>query len=213
MNKEALSEMMSAVASNAVKASNAVDDGLMARVRDGMSGHPKSPSFDAGSSTAQGPRDDDASKPKEYVRPELRGKPTNSDPTGSAAVQALNYGDRGAQDAKDLIRLAKAMHAMSEQFIEIASRYNARQPSVIDRGVSSANDDPGCVSCARVEGFGGKAWWNPATRKTTLANGLKVGLCNWCYETPTLGARWDGILPPVEAVAAQRDGKPVRRSA
>lgn len=63
MNARDLAEMLTGVAADAITAANAVEDGLMDRVEDGKLGHPRSPSFNAGTSTSKPPKDDDANKP------------------------------------------------------------------------------------------------------------------------------------------------------
>ena len=203
LNRESLMALLVGVSDKANKATTKVDGGLMVRVRDGLPGHPKSPSFDAGQSTNPPPDD---------MADELRGKTIHSDPTGTAAMQSAMFGNRARDDAKALIRAAIAADRALTLFLDTAAHYEARTPNLIDQG--KAADEPGCLSCARVPGHGGKPWWNPQTRTTTLSSGVKVALCNWCYETPRIGARWTGQLPPVEDVASFRDnGRPRKKSA
>lgn len=183
---------------------DAIDDGLLTRVRDSFAGHPRSPSFDAGQATTAPPPDLD-------VPEDLRGKDTHTDPTGSAAVQAAMFGNKGLQDARALAHDINLIRSTTRHASDLRGRYSARRANVVE---AAADEEPGCMSCARVTGHGGKPWWNPATRTTTLASGAKVALCGWCYETPSIGARWSGQLPHVEDVAHYRDnGRARKRSA
>lgn len=220
MNKESFVELLNELAADAVEAANAVEDGLMTRVRDGMHGHPRSPSFNAGQSTAAPPKDDDPNNPRAFLAPSLRGRDTHSDPTGSAAVQALDYGEQAEADRRQLIRDARAARLAMARFRRTAAKYTARAPSVIDRQEDKA-EDRGCESCARVDSPGtvGKPknertpLWNPTHVVTTLADGSQVRVCRWCADGE-VGTRRTGTLPEREDVMAYRDtGRARKRTA
>ena len=181
-----------------------VDDGLLTRVRDNFAGHPRSPSFDAGQSTSAPPPDLD-------LPDELRGKDTHADPTGTAAVQAAMFGNKGRQDARALAHDINLIRRTTRHATDLSGQYSPRRANAVE---AAGDEEPGCQSCARVPGHGGRPWWNPATRSTTLESGAKVNLCGWCYETPVIGARWSGQMPPTEDVAHYRDnGRARKRSA
>lgn len=216
MNQHAVKRALEEAVQNLDLASTALDNGLVDRIRDNLAGTLRSPSLDAGESTANAPRDDDASNVREYLRPELRGRMTHSDPTGSAAVQALNYGDQAATDEKELERLAKAAQKAAAAIAVIAARYQPRKATAVDK--VDSEPEPGCVSCARVPGPGSvgmaksmqQPWWNPVARNVTLADGSEAALCEWC-RTQT---RATGALPDREDVISYRDtGRARRRSA
>lgn len=220
MNKTALVELLTELAGDAIAGANAVEDGLMTRVRDGMHGHPRSPSFDAGQSTAKPPKDDDPESPRSYLEPSLRGRDTHSDPTGTAAVQALDYGDQAEVDRRQLIKDAKAARLAMARFVRTAAKYNPRAPSAIDKQEDQA-EDRGCESCARVDSPGtvGKPrnertpWWNPTHVVTTLADGSQVRVCRWCADGE-VGTRKTGTLPEKDDVMAYRDtGRARKRTA
>lgn len=212
MTKQEMVESLRRTAARATKLADALEAGLAVRVRDGFAGHPKSPTIDAGQSTSGRPADDDPQKPKEYLRPELRGVMTHSDPTGAAAVQALNYGDRGKQDAKTLGRIIKAADMAMGVGEEIEHRYSAHPPSAVD--AATGVEDAGCQSCARIKGPSGKSdWWNPVALTTTLTSGAKVDLCDWCWRGE-VGVKHTGHLPDVLDIASHRDnGRARKRSA
>ena len=202
MNREALVALLTETVADLTALAAQVDDGLIVRIRDSFPGHPQSPSFDAGQST---------NRPPENLPDELRGRTIHSDPTGQAAVQSIDHGNQGRDDAKSLMKDIAALRKTARHAMDTASRYTARKPNVLDQ---AGAEEPGCQSCARIPGPSGKPWWNPATRSTTLASGAKVSICGWCYDTPRLGARWSGQLPPVEDVLSYRDnGRARKRSA
>lgn len=189
------------------------------RIHDSRLGHLRSPSLEAGGSTSPPPRDDDASKPKEFVPADLRGKPPVSDPTGTAALQALNYGDQAVQDQKRLDRNLASMLKLLRESEDIVARYDQRTANMVEQQQEA---EPGCASCSRVDSPGtvGLAksqrspWWSKPTRSTRLRDGTKVEVCNACYESVEVGVRWTGDLPPRDWVEYLRDnGRPRKRTA
>jgi hypothetical protein len=133
--------------------------------------------------------------------------PNISDPTGEAALRA----DRARDDEHEILRQLRNARRALDRAVTIANRYQLRDPSEWDLA-EAAEGEPGCVSCARIKGPRTTRWWNPIARHTTLANGVRVGLCWYCYHAAGIGARHTGELPPKEAVEAQRDGRRYKRT-
>lgn len=191
-----------------------IEAGFLNRVRDGQAGQVRSPSFDAGQATSKPPADDDASKPKEYLPEDLRGRLNRSDPTATAAVQALNYGDRAAADLRLVDKRIRSGEVVVGELEQVVSAWTPHTASLFDQQTST-DPEPGCQSCARVASPGtvGRAkrdqtpWWNPVAREVTLADGSKVGLCEWCR----VQVRETGELPPERHVESYRDGVRVKR--
>lgn len=132
-----------------------------------------------------------------------------NDPTGEAAIRP----DRARDDQKQFEKHLRAARRELDQALQIAKRYEPRAANAFDQQEAPASD-VGCTSCARITGPSGQPWWNQVTRNTTLKNGVKVGLCDWCYRTPVVGAQFTGDLPPKDEVAYYRDnGRARKRSA
>ena len=204
MSQQAVLDALDATIERLQRIRADVKAGAYQWMRDGWNGHPRSPSLDPGSGRPA---------PPDSLPDELRGSLGYNDPTG-AVVAATNARDAAHRDAKQTTRDIVDLDTRSRRVVERFDRYRPRNPSLFDQQ-QTEDPEPGCVSCARVRGPGGTAtWWNEATRTTTLASGSKVDLCNACYESVEVGARWTGSLPPKDWVEFLRDhGKPRKRSA
>ena len=181
-----------------------IEDGLVPRIRDSWNGHPRSPSFEAGSS----PR-----RPDTDLADELRGDIDYADPVGRV-VAATGARDAAAQDAKTLGHAITTIAAQARRAGDVRRRHKRRPAAMFDRE-QTQEAEPGCVSCARVDSPGtvGMAksartpLWNPVAREVTLADGSKAALCEWCR----VQARTTGSLPDKAEVEAHRDGVRVKR--
>lgn len=209
MNKQSQLDLIADMRRDLDTAEDMIRAGLMVRVRDGFNGHPRSPTFEAGS----GPR------PPEDLADELRGDLDYSDPVGRAVAES-NAHDRAAVDARRMVAALRDARRQIGLFVSTGARYQPRRANPVEQQTDTS--EKGCESCARVDSPGtvGFAkthrtkWWNEAVRTTTLKDGKRVGLCNFCYEANGIGARWTGELPPVEEVEHLRDnGRARKRSA
>lgn len=199
MNKATLKDALSDITEGAMRLEVAVDDGLMVRIRDAFNGHPRSPSFDAGSSTARTPPSD--------LPDELRGTLGHSDPVGDAVARSGGQ-DRGATDARQLVKDVLAAQKAIRRAVDTAARYNRRQASAIDREATERTNDPGCESCARLAGSHGQPRWEPvAVEKAKVGDGTQR-LCRWCNDH----LKATGDVPTRAQVDAHHSGKRVSRS-
>lgn len=181
---------------------------LLQRFRDGFSGWPAGGGFDA---IRTGPKttlhcfrhgEDDCDCGQNTTIPGA------NDPTGNAAIRP----DRARDDQRAFEKHLRAARRELDAALQVALRWSPRAANVIEQAAGTT--EPGCVSCARVTGPSGGPWWNQVERNTTLKNGVKVGLCDWCYRTPVFGAQHTGELPPKDEVAYYRDnGRARKRSA
>lgn len=181
---------------------------LLQRFRDGFSGWPAGGGFDA---IRTGPKttlhcfrhgEDDCDCGQNTTIPGA------NDPTGNAAIRP----DRARDDQRAFEKHMRAARRELDAALQVALRWSPRAANVIEQAAGTT--EPGCVSCARVTGPSGGPWWNQVERNTTLKNGVKVGLCDWCYRTPVFGAQHTGELPPKDEVAYFRDnGRARKRSA
>lgn len=180
---------------------------LTARIADAQVGHLRSPSLEAGETTASDRAHVDDGMPEH-----LRGKTTYSDPTGTAGVQVALKGDRARDDLVRLRRGGPRAASEAQRLLDDATRYSPRSATVIEQQQEA---EPGCVSCSRVDSPGtvglAKAqrtpWWNAVAREVTLADGSKAPLCEWCRAQ----ARVTGALPEKTDVEAYRDTGRARR--
>ena len=136
------------------------------------------------------------------------GSPTNSDPTGDAALRL----DRAAQDRAALEDEIRTIHRLAKGVLGTLTRYEPRPATAKEkRETLLANQrDAGCASCARTEVSRGVVRWEPiyAVRKI---DDEETPLCRWCWEWH----RASGELPPIRQLEAhhrgQRVSKPVER--
>jgi hypothetical protein len=177
---------------------------LLARIKESYNGWPPGKGFDAGSGLDMSRVENDDDIP-----------PTHSDPTGEAGIRP----DRARDDLRKLEKEARKAADAVTHMLDIASRYTLREANHVERQVE---EEPGCESCHRVASPGTVAkpksertqWWNKVTRSTILANGRTAFLCRWCYDSPGVGARFTGELPPIEDVESYRDyGRARKRTA
>lgn len=181
---------------------------LLERVRDGYAGWPAGGGFDA---VRSGPKttlhcfrhgNDDCDCGQNTTIPGA------NDPTGNAAIRP----DRARDDLKAFEKHLRSARQQLDQALQIVQRWSPRAANVIEQAAGTT--EPGCVSCARVPGPSGAPWWNPVEREVTLNDGARVGLCSWCRQTPVVGAKHSGDMPPKDEVAYYRDnGRARKRSA
>jgi hypothetical protein len=133
--------------------------------------------------------------------------PNVADPTGEAAMRQ----DRARDDERTIHRDIEAAKRALHRALINARRYRLRTANPHEQDDASDGDD-GCQSCARITGPSGLPWWNPIHRYTVLANGVRVAVCDWCYNQPRVGVRHTGELPPKDAVESHRDGRRYRKA-
>ena len=160
------------------------------RICDGINGQPSAQQTDSdgGSSSIL----DDRGVPM----------PRLSDPTGEASTRP----DPCRRDLEELRRLAKKLHADAERTIAILASHQARPADGYQR-MSTADNDPGCTSCARLETHGAPRW-EPIHHHITV-NDERIPVCQWC-------GRWHkdtGTLPSRKILADHHDGKRIKRPA
>lgn len=160
------------------------------RICDGISGQPSAQRTD-GDGAASSVLDDHG-----VPMPRL------SDPTGEANTRS----DPSRRDIDELRRLAKRFHADAERFTAILASHQARSANGYER-THTAENDPGCRSCARLEVHGAPRW-EPVHRGVKLGDET-VQLCSWCERW----AREHGAVPPRQVLVDHHDGKRIRRSA
>lgn len=163
--------------------------GLLARIRLGQNGHPRSASYEPSTTRNADPE-------PSHDWPDGIPAPTRSDPTGEAGIRP----DRAANDLNEFARLAGTLQRTTARMIRIANAYTPRPPTLADqRALERANavPDPGCTSCARTEAAKGVTRWEPIHRGD---------LCRWCYDWQ----RSHGEAPTVAQLRDHHAGKKVR---
>lgn len=170
-------------------ATNLIPD-VWQRICDGINGQPSAQQTDSDGGSAS--ILDDRGVPM----------PRLSDPTGEANTRP----DPCRRDLDELRRLAKKLHADAERTIAILASHQARPANNYQR-MTTAENDPGCTSCARLEVHGSPRW-EPVHR------GVKIGdetyqLCSWCERW----ARESGALPTRKILTDHHDGKRIKRPA
>jgi len=148
----------------------------------------------------------------ERIRDSYNGFPGGGGGTGRSTgvanptLAAADRPDRARDDEQAIQRkITHAKKALDEAFALMA-HWQLRDPSSWDHQKANPGE-PGCISCARIPGPRTHRWWNEIHCTTTLANGHQAAICRWCYETPGVGTRFTGQLPPKDAVEAHRDGR------
>lgn len=118
-----------------------------------------------------------------------RSGPTVPDPTFVAAARGV---DPASRDLVKLDRVMRRLAALAEEAWDIVDRYppprSATEADRLALARENARPEPGCESCARIEGERGGPRWEPVHPK--LAGPSDVGwrlpepmlLCSWCYD-------------------------------
>ena len=174
---------------------------LLSRIRGAFNGWPTGSSFETDRTSGHTTVTDDAGN----------SMPAVADPTGEAAIRP----DRAAEDLRQLQRKAKVAAQTVADMLAIAGRYSLRQANRVEVQTPSV---PGCDSCARVASPGTVGhkraeqtpWFNRVDITTTLADGTKGALCDWCFRG-VVGVKHTGEMPKTGDVEARRDGKKLRK--
>lgn len=127
-----------------------------------------------------------------------RSGPAIPDPTFTAAARGE---DPATRDLEKLDRVIFRMVALVEEAWDIVGRYPPpRSATEADRLLlarENARAEPGCQSCARIEGERGGPRWSPVHPKLRDATDVQgrlaepMLLCRWCWDCV---AAW-GRLP------------------
>lgn len=179
---------MEHVADLATLAANLLPD-VWPRICDGITGQPKA-------------QNTDGDGPSSVLDERGVPMPRLSDPTGEANTRQ----DPARRDIDELRKIGSRMHRDIERFVAIMASHQARQANGYER-MHTAENDPGCKSCSRLE-VGGAPRWEPVHHNVTI-HGEKHPVCQWC-------GRWvkdNGELPSREILQAHHDGKRITRRA
>lgn len=115
---------------------------------------------------------------------------TVADPTGNDAVAAVEFGTEAAVAHRhELERMVIRARAAVERAMQLVDAYAAHEPDESARRVVArlnTRGEPGCASCARVDGPRGGPRWEPVHHAgATDVNGRlpeAMWLCRWCRD-------------------------------
>ena len=158
------------------------------RIADGVAGQPSAQNYDGDTGDAGSVLDDQGVP-----------MPALSDPTGEACTRR----DPCRADLDRLRHLARQLRHHADEATRILARHQPRPADGYQRH-HTADGDPGCRSCARLE-VGGAPRWEPVYKRRTVGDEA-VELCRWCYDWH----RHTGTLPARRLLCDHHDGKRVR---
>lgn len=163
------------------------------RNEDARNGHPRAAAWDNTGNMASDTDDLPEGHPDKGWRPNI------SDPTASAALRpdkAKQSRDRVESILKNIrgqvMSLAAELGSMSWAEPKPASDFDRRQ---VDR--ENIAPEPGCESCARVNGS-----WRGVVQNTTTQAGVKYAVCSSCRDW----VRDFGELPPLMFIESLNNG-------
>jgi hypothetical protein len=132
-------------------------------------------------------------------------EPSSRSGRHDAAFAAATHTDQASHDEAELDRRIKHIATEVRVCWEIVARYPApHRPTEVDRADLArinGRNEPGCQSCARINGEAGGPRWEPirpeALRPSTVGDRLDqpMFLCTWCY---TVTRRWGRLPTPKE---------------
>ena len=134
--------------------------------------------------------------------------PARTDPTANAGVR----GDPAGRDIAEFRKAAARILRDADVMARILERYQTRPANDYERSLTTVevvgNDDPGCVSCARLEVAKGVPRWEPAEQGAKI-DGEVVRLCRWCRSW------WgtSGTLPSRDILERHHRGERIKRTA
>lgn len=139
-----------------------------------------------------------------------------ADPTASSAIALVEMGqEAAAAHRREIERMVIRARGCLDRALQLVALYpEARTASEADRlALARLNHraEPGCESCARVEGPAGGPRWEPIDSRlagpTDVAGRLAEpkALCRWCHDCVS---RW-GRLPSERELERHHDGKRV----
>lgn len=133
--------------------------------------------------------------------------PAVSDPTGEMAIRLAQRKDVARRDLGRYYEAIRLVRKGRTMLYDLDAAYMPHHPTLFDRAETEGDNEPGCVSCARLPApsgvKGAKRWEPPTTKKPSKKSGLL--LCWFCD-------RWwgrTGAIPPTDVLEDHHAGKRV----